>query len=264
LRERINKLAADGLLTIARACYLVHHGVWTAAELEGIISSCPYPDLVLDGEVQPENRHLYHHAQVHTRTALLGGVLDRALLARDARYDKTPTEGMKSPKGRALGAQVQSDSVQPGKDVEDDERDLLIEFEPKLSARVYQLGPREAENLPLPNWCPFAGRGDEDIWKDGVGRQGKLIALLRPRDQAGMLQYLSGDIEAARDCPRGEHDCVSVVVPLDFNDLPAARQTALLKEAHDAKVLLLVCPETARTLDGYAREKLNRSRVLPE
>lgn len=260
----MQKLQNQGLLSIERACYLVHHGVWSAPELEGLILGCPYPDLVLDGEVQPESRHLYHHAQIHTRTALLGGVLDRALLARDHPYNEAPAEGMKRPKGRADSSDVRTDSQKPGKDVEDDERDVLIEFEEGLSARLYRLGPREVDNLPLPDWCPFADRGGHSDWKDGVSRQGKLIALLRPRDQAGMVQYLESDIEAARDCVKGEHDCVAVVVPLDFNDLPADHQTDFLKQAHGAKVVLLVCPETARTLDGYAREKLNRSRVLPE
>jgi hypothetical protein len=57
---------------------------------------------------------------------------------------------------------------------------------------------------------------------------------------------------------------VAVVVPLDFNDLKPEPQAALLRKASEARVILLVCPETTRTLDGYACDKLNRSRVLPE
>ena len=37
-----------------------------------------------------------------------------------------------------------------------------------------------------------------------------------------------------------------------------------LVEAEAAGAWLLVCPETARNLDAFTREKLNRSRVLPE
>jgi hypothetical protein len=79
---------------------------------------------------------------------------------------------------------------------------------------------------------------------------------------------LEADIAAAAGCARGADDRVAVVVPLDFNDLRTERQHMFLEQAAQANngvgIWLLVCPETARTLDGYAREKLNRSRVLPE
>lgn len=273
LADRVRGLADQGLLSIERACYLVQHGVWTVPELEGLIRGCPYPDLILDGEIQPEQRHLYHHAQVHARTALLGGVLDRALLARDAEYTGSVTGKLKSVKGRAEGATPTINSVagqpaKPGLDVEDDDRDLLITFDPDLSARRYRLGVKESELLPLPDWRPFAARDGAPPWKDRVPRDGELIALLRPRDEAGLLQYLEADIAAAAGCARGADDCVAVVVPLDFNDLRTDRQHMFLEQAAQANngvgVWLLVCPETARTLDGYAREKLNRSRVLPE
>ena len=79
LRSRIDALTRDGLLAIKRACYLVQHGVWSHHELEGLILGCPYPDFVLNGDIQPESRHLYAFVQGHARTALLGGVLDRAI-----------------------------------------------------------------------------------------------------------------------------------------------------------------------------------------
>lgn len=273
LAARVRELAGQGLLSIERACYLVQHGVWTVPELEGLIRGCPYPDLILDGEVQPEQRHLFHHAQVHARTALLGGVLDRALSARDAEYTGGVTGKLKPVKGRAEGATPAIDSVagqpaKPGLDVEDDDRDLLITFDPDLAARRYRLGPRETKLLPLPDWRPFIAREGDPPWKDGVPRDGELIALLRSRDEAGLIQYLEADIAAASECARRIEDRVAVVVPLDFNDMPTAQQRQYMEQASgDGKnsgVWLLVCPETARTLDGYAREKLNRSRVLPE
>lgn len=78
LRRRIQELTDNGLLSIERACYMIHHGVWTVPEVEGLIRGSPYLDLILNGNPQPEQRHVYHHVQIHTRAAILGGYLDRA------------------------------------------------------------------------------------------------------------------------------------------------------------------------------------------
>jgi hypothetical protein len=262
LDRRIEELAKQRLLTIERACYLVQHGVWSVPELEGLIRGCPYPDLVLDGEVQPEQRHLYHHVQIHTRTALLGGVLDRALAARDQKVDATaPGETT------ATGLGV-------GKDVEDDDRQLVISYDPDLNARRYRLASSEIDPMPVPQWFPFARRAEGSKEGDSasnwsfpstIPEEAEFIALLRARDEPGLLHHLADDITAAMKCAENEPGTVvAVVVPLDFNDLHPDPQAALVQMAADARVGLLVCPETSRTLDGYAFEKLNRSRVLPE
>lgn len=262
LDTRIEELAGQGLLTMERSCYLVQHGVWSVPELEGLIRGCPYPDLVLDGEVQPEQRHLYHHVQVHTRTALLGGVLDRALSARDHSTENS-AEGESSNPGSAAG-----------KDVEDDDRQLVITYDPDLIARRYRLSPSENDPMPVPRWVPFTRRpstGDECDQPTGwdspteIPRDTDFVALLRARDEAGLLHHLADDIVAAEKFLQREPGAVvAVVVPLDFNDLKPEPQAALLRKASEARVILLVCPETTRTLDGYACDKLNRSRVLPE
>jgi hypothetical protein len=263
LDERVRTLVADRLLTMERACYLVQHGVWTVPELEGLIRGCPYPDLVLAGELQPEDRHLYNFAQIHARTALLGGVLDRALLFRDPSDTSGHVPEAKPVKGRAEGAKVTSEHP-PGKDTEDDDRDVSISFEPTILARRYRVGLRETENLPLPDWRPFSQREVEKPWKDGVSENRDLIAALRPRDLSGLLQYLKDDIATVAAYCENSSMQAAVVVPLDFDDLQAGTQVSLIKQATAAGVWLLVCPESTRTLDGYAREKLSRSRVLPE
>lgn len=261
LRTRIDGLAAQGLLTIERACYLVQHGIWSVHELDGLIRGCPYPDLVLDGEIQPETRHLYAFAQSHARRALIGGVLDRALLARDP---SSPSDGQPLPerKGRAAGAETKvGPSV--GKDVEDDDRTLEITFDTELAARRYRLGPLEVEPLPLPDWRPFSFREGKPPWSSGVRQDVTLLALLRPREEAELARLLSDDLQTAG---RQTDEAVqpAVVVPLDFNDLPLEVQERFLGEADAAGVWLLVCPETIKNLDTFAREKLNRSRVLPD
>jgi hypothetical protein len=262
LDTRIEELAGQGLLTMERSCYLVQHGVWSVPELEGLIRGCPYPDLLLDGEVQPEQRHLYHHVQVHTRNALLGGVLDRALSARDHSTDNSS------------GGESSNPGSEAGKDVEDDDRQLVIAYDPDLIARRYRLSPSENDPMPVPRWVPFTRRpttGDECDQPTGwdspteIPRDADFVALLRARDEAGLLHHLADDIVAAEKLLQREPGAVvAVVVPLDFNDLKPEPQAALLRKASEARVILLVCPETTRTLDGYACDKLNRSRVLPE
>lgn len=277
LRSGILQLAQQGLLSLERACYLVQHGVWTVPELEGLIRGCPYPDLVLNGEVQPEQRHLYHHAQLHARTALLGGVLDRALLGRDAPMDQAPeTSQPQSVKGRAEGASCDADKVagqpvKPGKDVEDDDRDVNIGFDADLIARKYKVAEAEPEPLCIPQWRPMALREGDPAWINGVPRESTLIALLRARDEAGLVQYLDSDLERAAACSQSAKGPVAVVVPEDFNDLPVEVQREFFNKAAQLSnqtgnhgVWLLICPESVRTLDDYAREKLSRSRVLPE
>jgi hypothetical protein len=59
LRPAIDLLSRQGLMSPERAAYIVHHGVWSLPEVEGIILSSTYPDLVLSGDVMPEQRHLY-------------------------------------------------------------------------------------------------------------------------------------------------------------------------------------------------------------
>jgi len=260
LRAQLAELEGRGLLSAARACYLVHHGVWTVPELEGIVTACPYPELVLDGEVQPENRHLYSHVQYHARSALLGGVLDRVLLTPDptAEPDGEPAT---EPVGRAEGASV-TPGAAAGRDTEDEDRDLRIRFDPELGARRYRLERSEPGPLRLPDW---RARSDtsEPAWGEGVPRGSEMVALLRPRTQSGLEAYLADDIAAAARLA-GDTTKVAVVVPLDFGDLEPGHQAALLEQARQASVWLLVCPESTRTLDGYVRDKLTRSRVLPE
>lgn len=261
VRTRIDELAAQGLLTVERACYLVQHGVWSVHELDGLIRGCPYPDIVLDGEIQPETRHLYAFAQSHARRALIGGVLDRALLARDPR---APSDGepLQEPKGRSAGAKTTAGSF-VGKDIEDDDRALEITFDTEMAARRYRLGPLEVEPLKIPDWRPFSFRVGAPRWAAGVGKDVTLLALLRPREEAELARLLSADLQTAGR-QAGENVQPAVVVPLDFNDMPLEVQERFLSEADAAGAWLLVCPETIKNLDVFAREKFNRSRVLPD
>lgn len=243
LRQKLEELAHAGLVSMERAAYIVHHGIWSLPEAEGIILGSPYPDMVLAGEVQPEQRHLFDHVQTHARVALLGAYLDRALSMRN--HDHVAVET-----GKMLG-----------KDAEDDERDVDIRFDPQFMAREYVLFPDRQDSLPsaencapLPNWeCePLALQPFE-----------RLVALVRPRSAPDLMRSLDADLQqaAARKAKKPTPNHVLVLVPFDFHDLSTARQEHFRDEAHRLQVPLLVCPETIRTLDAMARKKIADSRI---
>ena len=271
LDTAIRRLAADGLLSAERASYLIHHGVWSVPELEGIVRSSPYPDLVLDGEVPPEQRSLYRHAQLLVRTALLGGMLDRVLTARNPAFPKDVTAAdPKIPKGRDPSARPALDTAdgqaaEAGQDVEDHERDVRIAFDPAWSARRYTPGPLEADPLDISaDWQPAATRGNAPPWKGRMAPGGVLVALLRARDEAELLRELDDDLRHAGGCPKPTGGGVAVVVPKEFDGLPPDEQQRFLAAAAAAGVWLVVAPERTAVLDANGRTKLTRSRVLPE
>ncbi len=243
LRQKLEALAKAGLVSMERAAYIVHHGVWSLPEVEGIILGSPYPDMVLAGEVQPEHRHLFDHVQTHARVALLGAYLDRALGARN--HDQVVPET-----GKVLG-----------KDAEDDERDMDIRFDPQCMAREYLLlpnrqgsAPTAEDSAPLPSWeCePLTLQPFE-----------RLVALVRPRSAPDLLRSLATDLQQAavrkEQTPIPNH--VVVLVPYDFHDLSLAVKEHFRDEARRLQVPLLVCPETTRVLDTMARKKMADSRI---
>jgi hypothetical protein len=52
-----------------------------------------------------------------------------------------------------------------------------------------------------------------------------------------------------------------VAVPFDFHDLEPARQETFRQAAAARGVVLMVCPETTRSLDQMAQKKMIASRI---
>jgi hypothetical protein len=241
LRPAIDLLARQGLMSPERAAFIVHHGVWSLPEVEGIILSSPYPDLVLSGDVMPEQRHLYQHVLTHSRIALMGGLLDRSLMNRD------DEEARLRPESKTLGL-----------DVEDDERDLDIRTFARFSGREYVQRPTEArgisDSMPLPDW---------ECERTRLQPGERLSVLLRPRVAASLAVELPGDIEQAvvRRDTELKPKVVAVAVPFDFHDLQPALQESFRQAAAARGVMLMVCPETTRSLDQLAQRKMIASRI---
>lgn len=233
LKEHIDQLDTQGRLSIERVCYSVHHGVWTLNEIESIVLGSPYPDIVLSGEIQSEQRHLYSHVLFQARSALLGGFLDRKIALRE-HIDES---------GAAF-------------DLEDDERNVIVEFESAIYAKWYSCPD---ETMPIP-WL----FGEKDY---SVNPNDNIVVLIRARDAMGIKQCLSSDIDLVGErAMQSIGEQYFVLVPFDFNDpsISDNERQALINRAQSKLVGIIVCPESTFTLDTEVRKRLLSSRIMRE
>lgn len=233
LQERIDELSSQHRLSIERVCYSIHHGVWSLNEIESMVLSSPYPDVVLSGEIQPEKRHLYSHILFQARSSLLGGFLDRKMALRE-HVDES---------GAAFN-------------LEDDERNILVEFEAAIYAKWYSCPD---ESMPI----PWLLDGQEYL----VNPSDNIVVLIRARDAIGIKRYLTTDIDLV-----GERALQSigeryfVLVPFDFNDpyISDDERQALANRAQSKQVGIMICPESVSTLDVDVRKRFMSSRIMRE
>lgn len=233
MRTALGELQETGRLSIERACYAIHHGVWSKPEAEAIILAGHYPDGVLGGDTLPEQRHLYLQDLQDACAALLGGALDRRLTVKE-----------------------HQDASGVTYDLEDDVRDLSITFDPTTYAKVYVC----PEDMAIP-------------WQAGEPERSTVVpaytsvqVLVRARDAAGLRVHVSGDLLLARRLQqehsgRGDEASVFVLVPSDFYELgPQAEE--LISTARKYQIGVLVCPESILTLTEQAARRLASSRVI--
>lgn len=228
LQAKIMELEERGKVKMARACYVVHHGVWSKQEVEVIVLGSGHPDSILGGQAQPHQRHLYHHDLLHARAALLAGMLDR-MLARRERVSEEGTEY----------------------DMEDDVRPLAISFDGAAYARHYT----SDEELQLP-W----------LYPDGQARHipaGMTFnVLVRARDAADMRLHLAPDIKEAESYRDQTGRPTLILLPNDFMALPDGSRQQIYQQAQNCQIGLLVCPDPVLAFDADAAQRLARSRVL--
>lgn len=228
LRAALEALEAAGRIKMARACYVVNHGVWTREQVELLVLGSERPDSILAGEALPQQRHLYYHDLLHARAAVMTGMLERVLLQRE----------------RATDGGVPYD-------MEDDTRQLSVAFDGRLYAKTYHGG----EAVPIP-WLLGA-----ETERQVAGEMGFTV-FVRPHDAADLTLHLPQDIDDARDYRQTVGHPVFVLVAHDFLALPEPKREPLRRRAAEAQVGLLVCPEAVATCDQDAAQRLARSRVL--
>jgi hypothetical protein len=233
LYDQIVALSGQGRLSQERACYVVHHGVWTRPEVESIVFGSQHPDSIFGGDTLPEQRHLYMQDILHARAAILGGFLDRKMARRE---------------------RVEGDVAI---DLEDDTRRVDIAFDPAFYAKTYRCD----EDLPVP-WLIDQGQSQSSV---PAGH--RLITLVRARDVTDLSLHFQHDLtiasklaELSRQQPVS--DLVFILAPRDFEELPSDMRSHFLTDARARGVGIMVCPETTTSLDADASGRLANSRIL--
>jgi len=216
-----------GLLKMTRACYAVHHGVWSREQVEQIVLGSQYPDRVLAGVSLPHQRHRYNHDLLHARAAVLAGILDRQLTRRE----RTSTIGTNY-------------------DLEDDNRQITSTFDGEQYARAYTSN----EEVHIPWLYP------ERAVTIQPGHQ--FNVLVRARDSADLLLHLASDIEAGRQLRDRTGRPTFVVITRDVYELPDPLLQRILATCDETKIRLLICAESVQSLDTDAAARLARSRLL--
>jgi hypothetical protein len=233
LHDRIIALSRQRRLSEERACYVVHHGVWTCPEVELIVFGSHRPDSIFSGDTLPEQRHLYMQDILHARAAILGGFLDRKLAKRD---------------------RVEGDVAI---DLEDDTRRLDIMFDPVFYAKVYQCD----EDMPVP-WLKDQSQGQEIV---PAGH--RLIALVRARDASDFNLHFQQDMKVASELVESLRQQsvparIFILTSCDFEQSSLDVRDRLLATARARGVGVMVCPETITSLDTDASRRLASSRIL--
>jgi hypothetical protein len=227
LQDLIRSLEERRKLNSVRACYVVHHGIWTCEQVEMILLGSALPDLILSGDVLPHARHLYQHCLLHARGALLAGGLDRRL--------RNPNR---------------SDAETKVNELEDDLLSITGQFEGEPFARIFQC--RDPIVVP---WLQGETRVE-------LPANTPFRVLVRARDEADLRRHLEEDLLLARQSVVQTEYPAYVLVPADFGALPSAFASHFADTAKALGVGLLISPEFVSNLDAEAAQKLARSRII--
>ncbi|MEK6750654.1 MAG: SMI1/KNR4 family protein [Chloroflexota bacterium] len=227
-------------LSIERCCYVVQKGIWSISEAELILMCATNPDRLFMGGAAAEQRLLYAQDVYFGRLALLGGNLDRAL----ARPKWEPSES--------------------NLEVEDDERQIEIEWDTSMIAKQYRCSPSPSEvakNLVIP-WITK----DSSVSSE-IPFEQSFAVLVRARDFSEMRLFLNQDIQLAQDYGKQLNIPVFILLPYDFYDLDFLTEQEQLEVcllASQSNVGLLICPETTLSMDTQVQQRLSSSRIIRE
>jgi hypothetical protein len=233
LRAILSQVQEAGRISVERACYAIHHGLWSKAEVENLILGAQYPDSVLGGEAAPERRHIYWQDLQDACGALLGGALDRRLASKE-----------------------RQDATGSSYDLEDDLHQFEINFDDNTYAKSYL----STEDLPVP-WLV----SNDDVQKV-IAANTTIYVLIRARDEASLQFHFASDLSVARQyrdqiSTGGSQVRVFILVPSDFNEIgPIAGQFLSLAEEH--QIGILVCPDSMLVLTEEAGRRLSTSRII--
>ncbi len=230
-KQRIEQLNDSGLLSIPRACYLLHHQIWSRDELEQLLISGPYPDLILGKRVEPLFRHLDHYARQHMRHAIMGGMLGRVLRYRE-----------------------QSDQGNRVRCEEGDQWHWDSTYDATMNAVIFQ----SMESIPLmpPSWAV------DNEWPE-MKPNTRLVAILRAASASKLVLQLSDDLQvAAKRKIDAADETLAIVVPFDYWTLASSVREEIQRRLKSANIYLAVCPDSISGLDAEVRKRLSQSAAV--
>ncbi len=226
---RVRDFAQKRFFSIERICYLISQGLWPAREAEVVLCCAPFPDLILGGGADANNRHLVAQSIAHARVAVLSGIFDRVL-----RYVRPLSDA---------------------KEFIEQKRYLQLPSHLNPDQLSVTHGPI-SDNFQLSGWSPH----DEQNFlfpKDTI-----LVAFIRPRLREEIRVFLKLDIEQARKAEiKNEKTIILLVYPSDFLQLSKDERIEASQVAKRVGVNIVVCPESVAGLDAevYRRQRIGRT-----
>jgi hypothetical protein len=227
LQQILTRLHDAQQLSIPRACFAVHHGLWNADQIEMFAIGSKHPDAILSGVAQVQHRHAFNYALYHARAALLIDAFERALLYR----------------------QHESKNAQNVSDDREDDRYLADTI---FDDNGYIKAFHTKQILPLP-------------WSINTVSNLKVLrfqVMIRARDAADIKRHLIYDVALAEYIRQQEGIDTFLLVPRDYYDLSNTFQKAMEEELTNRGVVLLVAPDHSMTYDQEAMKRLSRSRLV--
>ncbi|HEX9008659.1 MAG TPA: hypothetical protein VF837_05355 [Patescibacteria group bacterium] len=230
VKEKIMKLSVEGRLSPERACFMVIGGVWSLPEAEAIILSNTHPERVLMSLSSPDDRILYLNDILVSRSAILGGALDRKLL---------------KPELIENGQVVES---------EDEETPLSIDFDPAYYAKIYQ---SEVE-LVVP-WI----KQNNLVIKPGQ----QMVVMIRARSDSEIRKFFLNDLEDLKSLVTKYKEArienaIFFLTPRDFEDIPLVQQEQIVNLLQQQGVYIMVSPDSVSSLDKEAIRRLETGRMV--
>ena len=220
----LSEMDTAGELSVEQACFAVHHGDWSTAELAWLIGTAVRPGAVLSGANQAEHRLLFARDNDDCCTAILGGRLDRVL------------------------------STRPGESLplEDDPVPLAIDLAADVFAKIY------ISDDPLElQWA----WGPEPVT---IPPGTPLLVAVRAWSGARLRRDLARDMEQFANWSDTQHQSDSVravLVPSDFESLGESQRGALGAAACGFGAHLLICPEPLNRLQEDALRRFKSGRI---
>ena len=234
--EKVLSMEDEGGISAASVCYAMHHGVWTMHEIEMILFCSRFPDTLLTGYFPAEAWHLYSHDLLIGRNAVLGSFLDRRISQREHSLDVNPG--------------TENRSVV---ELEDDERNVSIEFDNEFCAKKYTLAVDE-DAVDIPWWYQPRKR---QLLEPGQ----TLWVLLRARDIFDLEAAFEKDLSDAVQVKQQTGEQVCVFVPGDI-----VRLSDMLKKFHgiatENGIGIILCPEFIIQLDSEVQKRFETVKVL--